>query len=174
MSATLEIDDIVVPQETILGFDQEYEDIEASDWRRTADGGGVLRVSWTGKVRTVISGNGWAASLFAGLQQGVAHTLKCGTPRPVDSATATITLPAARRSDSGYEPVGYALLANDRLVETEITGIVSNVATLTEVDDAVGYRVDYWPQLVVHILRNTCKYASRSNDWAFEIEAEEF
>lgn len=174
MSTTLEIDGIVVPEETFLAFDQQYEDLEAASWRRVANGAGILRVRWTGKVRTEISGNGWAASLFAGLQQGVAHTLKCAAPRAVDSDTASITLPAARRSDSGHEPVGYALSADGLLIETEIIDITSNVATLTEVVGAIGYRVHYWPELTVHILRNTCKYSSKSNDFAFEIEAEEF
>lgn len=174
MSTTLEIDGIIVPQETFLSFDQQYDDIEASSWARVASGAGILRVHWTGKLRTEISGNGWAASLFAGLQKGVAHTLKCAVPRAVDATAGTITLPAARRSDSGHEPVGYALLSDGRLIETEITDISADVATLTEVEGAVGYRVEYWPELTVHILRNTCKYSSKSNDYAFEIEAEEF
>lgn len=173
MSPTIEIGSIVVPRETVLEFDQEYETLEASDFSRLADGTGVLRTAWTGKLRTLISGKGWAASAFAGLAQGVAYTLKCAAPMPVDGASTSITLPAARRSDSGHEPVGYAHMPDGRLIETPIIDIVSNLATLTAVTGAVGYRVEYLPQIIVKILRNTCKYAQASNDFAWSIEAEE-
>lgn len=173
MSLTLEIGNIVVPRETFLEFDQEYEMLEAADFARLADGTGVLRTAWTGKLRTLMSGKGWAASAFAGLAQGAVYTLKCAAPLPVDGTTTSITLPTARRSDTDHEPVGYAHTADGRLVETPITGIVSNVATLTAVDNALGYRVEYLPQVSVVILRNTCKYAQASNDFAWSIEAEQ-
>lgn len=160
-----------MPTETLLGFDQEYEDLSGLRFARTADGTGILRSAWTGKVRTVINGRGWVPSGFENVSAGSSYTLKCAVPRQASDADVTVTLPAARRTDTGHTPVGYAIVG-DALVETAITGITSNVATLTSVAGATGYRVHYWPQITCVILRNTCKGEADAN-YTWTIEAEE-
>lgn len=170
MITTLEIGSIIVPTESLLEFSQDYQDLEASDFSRVADGSGILRTSWSGKLSTTITGSGWIPSAFDNVAQGGMHTIKCAVPRQVSSATTSVTLPAARRTDSGHTPIGFALVG-DLLIETPITGIVANVATLTTVSGALGYRVHYWPQIVAVILRNTCRGASAAvYDWSIEAE----
>lgn len=170
--STLIIDGITVPAHAILEFDQEYETVSAESFVRTADGSGVLRTLWSGKLRTVISGKGWAPSALINLATGQSHTMKCAMLLSVDGANTSITIPSARRTDSGHTPIGYALIG-DSFVETPIIDITDNVCTLTAVSGATAYRVDYWPELVVHIERNTSKGQSNAeHNWT--IEAEEF
>lgn len=172
MSQTLIIDGVTVPVEAITEFDQDYEQLEASTFRRVANGDGVLRVSWVGKLRTIISGRGWAPSALINLEPGVSHNLQCAMPLSVDGNSASITIPANRRSDSGHVPLGFALV-DGAFVSTPITDITANVCTLTTVAGATAYRVDYWPQLTVWVSRNTAK-GSSSAEHSWTIEAEEF
>jgi len=171
VSTNLIIGSIEVPLESRGAFNQEYEDINGQTFRRTADGSGVLRSLWTGKVRTLISGDGWAPSAFENIDAGTTHVIKCAMTRAASSATTSVTLPAARRSDAGHTPIGFALV-DDTLVETPITGIVANVATLTAVAGADGYRVHYFPEITAVILRNTCKGAFDAR-FTWQIEAEQ-
>lgn len=171
MIATLEIGSVVVPPQARLEFSQTYTELNGQTFRRTADGSGVLRSVWSGKLRTTIAGKGWIPSSFDNLTAGASLTLKCAMPRSVSGATTTITLPAARRSDSGHTPVGFALLGEEQ-VESAITDITDNVATLTTVTGATGYRVLYLPQLSVVLTSVTTKALSEGVfDW--QVEAEE-
>lgn len=172
MNYTMVVDGVTVPVEAIAEFDQDYEHLEASSFDRLATGEGVLRVGWVGKLSTVIVGRGWAPSALISLAPGVAHTLQCAMPLSVDSNTTSITIPANRRTDSGHTPVGYALV-DGIFVQTPITDITANVCTLTAVPGATAYRVDYWPQITVHVRRNTAKGGS-SAEHGWTIEAEEF
>lgn len=171
MTFTLEFDSIIVPMQSMIEFDQDYEDIKAEDFRRTADGAGHLRALTWSKLRTTISGSGWVPTAFAGLSAGATYTIKCATPRSANSATTSVTLPAARRTDGDHTPIGFALVGIE-LIETPITGIVANVATLTSVSGASGYRVHYWPQISAVITSMKGRGGSAAN-FDFSIEAEE-
>lgn len=167
---TLEIDLIIIPQQGRHTFEQEYEDLRGISFNRVANGDGILRETWSGKISTTISGEGWAPSAFANLGQGT-HLVKCAVPRAASSDTVTVTLPASRRSDAGHEPRGWALVGTN-LVETTISGIVANVATLDAVAGAVGYRVTYFPQIIAAITVNDGGLEDDGN-YSWRIEAEE-
>lgn len=171
MISTLEIGNVIVPTKSILTFDQDYEDLGGRDFRRLADGSGVLRSTWQDKIATVISGTGWAPSAFENLNVGSVYVLKCAMIRSASSNTNTVTLPASRRAGGDHDPIGFAVVG-DELVETPISGIVADVATLDAVAGAVGYRVHYWPQITAVITRNTCRGQS-SAAFTWTIEAEE-
>lgn len=170
MKHTLIIGDLVVPTESISGFDQDYESIEASQFDRTADGTGVIySLNWQ-KLRTTISGRGWAPSGLRSLDRGQFYRMRCIAPDAVLSDANTITIPSGRRTDTNHDPVGFASMG-DQLIETPITGIVSDVATLTTVSGADGYMVWYWPDITVAILRNTCRMTpGPSSQWTIEAE----
>jgi len=172
MITTLEIDGIAIPTESILEFDQQYDELQARDLRRTADNSAVLRVTGNSKLITTISGKGWAPAGLATLDTGTTHVIRCAMPNSVHEADETVTIPANRRSDTGHTPIGFAVVG-DRLVETEITGIVSNVATLTTVaGETGGYVVHYWPEITAVIVTNSAKGNSRAA-FEWQIEAEE-
>jgi hypothetical protein len=177
MITTLAIDSLLIPTEAGLTFDQTYAQLRAEKLNRTADGSASLRRLWDNKLATTITGKGWIPSGFEALDTGATVTLKCAMPRHAASASTTVTLPAARRSDTDHEPVGYAVVG-DHLVETPITNLAAILAgstddaTLTAVTGATGYRVSYLPQFSALILSATSK---GSNDATFEwsLEAEQ-
>jgi len=171
MITTLEIDGIAIPTEAILEFDQEYDQLEARDLRRTADNSAVLRVTGDSKLVTTINGKGWAPPGLGSLDLGTTHTIRCAMPNSVSAAAASVTLPAARRSDTGHTPIGFAVVG-DRLVETPITDITSNIALLTTVaGETGGYVVHYWPEIRAVVVRNTAKGSGKAAfDWVIEAE----
>lgn len=171
MITTLEFGSILIPTEAVPEFDQRYEDLAGQTFRRTADGSGILRSGWQGKIATRISGRGWVPAGIGAAAAGSTHVIKCAIPREASSATTSVTLPAARRTDTGHTPIGFALVG-DRLVSTAITGITSNVATLTAVSGATGYRVHYWPQITAVVTANECT-GSHQAEYRWAIEAEE-
>lgn len=138
------------PISAIAGFSQTYEVLAASASDRMGDGSLDTATYWSGKLRTVISGDGWTPPVLLGLNFDSNLTLKCGAPIAVQDATTSVTLPAARRTDAGHTPVGFAIVGGE-LVATTISSIVSNVATLASVSGASAYVVWYWPELTVQV-----------------------
>jgi hypothetical protein len=162
MITTLEIGGWVIPTETLLTFDQQYRDLKGERFARTADGSGIVRTAWQGKVATQINGTGWVPSGFENITAGSSYLLKCAMPRSKGSATTTVTVPANRRTDVGHQPIGYALVG-DSLVETPITNLAAinakttNDATLTAVAGALHYRVHYWPEITAVVIDSECR-----------------
>jgi len=168
---TLEIGSIIVPQQGRHTFEQEYEDLQGLSFNRVANGNGILRNTWSGKISTTIIGRGWAPSAFANLATGTTHVVKCAIPRAASSNTTTVTLPASRRSDPGHTPRGWALV-DAVLVETTISGVAGDDYTLDAVAGAQGYRVTYFPQITAAI---TVNEGSGENTGSYEwrVQAEE-
>ena len=171
---TLEIDSLVIAPQTLLRFTQDYEELLAREFRRTADNSGVLRVTGTAKVRTVIESLGWIPAGVTSLNLGTTHLMKCAMIRSADSDTATVTVPAGRRSD--IEPLGFAIV-DDLAVSTPITNLAdilagtTDDATLTAVAGAVSYRVHYWPEITVVILSNDSDGDEQGRfNWTLEAE----
>jgi len=54
---------IEIPLESLGRFSQEYTERAGVDFRRTADGTGVVREAWSGKLATRITAEGFAPGL---------------------------------------------------------------------------------------------------------------
>lgn len=171
MNPTLEIDGVPIPQSAIYEFDQEYGEIVQRSYRRTADNTAVVRETGSAKLTTVISGRGWAPPGLAMLDTGSTHVIRCAMVHAAHALTNTVLIPAARRSDSGHEPMGFAIV-DDEYVSTPIIGIAADVATLTAVPGAAGYVVHLFPEFTAVILTNTARGAS-SASFTWRIVAEE-
>lgn len=167
---TLEIDSLVVAVEALVRFDQFYQGQRGESFRRTADGTGYQRSTWKAKLGTEINAEGWAPSLFDTLVPGQTYTLKCAVPRTVAGATNLITVPPTRRSGTGYDPYGYAVV-DGKLVETGFDNITGDDFTLTPVAGAQSYQVNYFPQIVVAITRNESRKTTEGvYDWRLEAQ----
>jgi hypothetical protein len=172
--ATLIIGTIEIPTESLLEFNQSYIARSAIDFRRAADGSGYLRSAWSGKLSTTISATGWVPGIDE-IDRGTTQVISCAMPRAVSSATTTVTIPAARRTDE--DPIGFAVV-NEFLIETPITNLAAinaestNDATLTAVAGASGYRVHYFPRITAAVVSNTIDGGS-SGSFSWSIEAEE-
>lgn len=170
MSYFFELGGISVPIQANLGLRQEYRALGGRHKRRMADGSLHLQSNWS-KIATTISGDGWVPAGFAGLDFDSALTLKCLAPRSIISASNVLTIPATRRSDGDYLPVGYATVDGER-VATPLA-LVSNTATLTLVSGAQFYEVVYYPELQVYADPPTEQTDAHSAQFRWSITAEQ-
>ena len=134
------------------GLTQTYTDLRAQTLYRYLDGGAAVRRQWSGKVRTEISGRGVVPAGIAALCSATgAVTLSCIGHRSVRSQSNVITIPAARRTDSGS--TWYAR-SWDGDVYAAATGTTSSGApnevtiTLASGETHDGYEVIYFPKIV--------------------------
>ncbi len=148
----------VVPQAG-LAFAQRYQPVDAVSQDRLAGGGLAQQVAWR-KLATEISGEGIYPPALDSLDYNVAMTLLCCGPVSRYGAGTSIALPAARRTDAGFTPQGYAAVVEAggdsvhdvRLVPTDLV-MTGDTATLTAVPGAVHYQASYWPALQVFATR---------------------
>lgn len=142
---TLEIGSLKLPLHARLSLRQTYEVIGGRARLRFSDGAGLVQQAWA-KLRTIIEGEGSIPPGLALLDTVSTLTMRCVGKRSVAGGTS-ITLPAARRTDTGSTPRAYAQVG-EAVVETALS-IVANVATLTPVSGADLYWVDYYPEISV-------------------------
>ena len=136
---------VKIPLDASYSLEQTYEVIEqGAALLRKMDGSAVRQTAYT-KLRSTISGQGKIPPGLASMDFSASFTLYCMAPRSIYSASTTVTLPAARRSD--WAPHAYAIV-DGRLVKTPIS-IATNTGTLTAVSGATGYYTDYYPTLSV-------------------------
>lgn len=173
----LVVDGITVPVWSTTGIQQSYEPQQAVYRRRTADGALVQRSLWSGKLRTVIAGNGFAPSGLQEVDTSAAFEIWCVEPIAINSALTTVTIPANRRVDTGAEPLAFAVVGIE-LVPTTITNLTdinaktTNDAILQSVAGAAGYQVRYFPVLTV-MADPIRQDLNRGTGFGWRLEAEE-
>ncbi|RLA21061.1 MAG: hypothetical protein DRQ61_09030 [Gammaproteobacteria bacterium] len=168
-----ELNGISVPVEANVEFNQDYEALSSETWPplRFMNGSGVKQTAWSGKLRTVLTGAGWMPAGLDGLDYSATMVLKCAGPRGISSASNAITIPSARRSDTGFAPYGYAIVGGKR-VDSPV-GLAGNVATVTSVSGATGYGVYYYPQMTVSAQAPRTTGNLVTGDFSWSLEAEE-
>ena len=115
---------------------------------RTLDGSAIKQQNWA-KIAITTNGSG---AIPVGLQEvdfKLSQVLRCGAPRGITSSSNIMTLPAGRRSDTGFEPTGCFSVDNGITWQATSIGIVTDTATLGTDPAAQYYRVEYFPQLTV-------------------------
>lgn len=157
------------------GFDinQQYEQIGPESIRRSVSGRAIKQQTYE-KLRVVTSGSGWVPAGIETVDCSAVHIVRCVVLRAVhaDFSTRQAVLPAARRSDAEYTPVGYAYLTGPRVVSSPVS-LVGNVATVAAVAGATGYSVGYFPQISCFIKRPTISGDVSSATLSWEVVAEE-
>lgn len=140
------------------GFTQDYEEITGVGELVMDDGSLTISRLDQGRnyrLRTTISGGGTLIAPLDALDRGAEVEIQCAEPRRISHPTIptslSITLPAGRRTGGIYTPRGYAMMAIGEIVETPITSIVDNVATLVAVTGAMHYHVLYYPKFTGRI-----------------------
>ncbi len=151
---------------------QSYEVIGGVARRRMLNGAALQQTHWT-KLRTVISGTGWLPEGLVSLAYSGTLTLRCAAPRSIRSASNVITLPTARRTDTGYAPTGFAIPAGGASAAATSCSVVSHVATLGVISGTAWYEVRYWPELTVYATPPSVQFDRNRGEWAWTIEAEE-
>lgn len=169
MIRTLELGGLVIPVQAAGDIEQTFEPLGGSTLHRMLDGSALKQTHWR-KIKTRITGSGWVPPGLAGLDYDAQLVLKSCAARSLQAVGNVITVPAARRTDTGYEPTGYAIVGG-RYVSTPLV-LVTNTATLTVVAGAQGYGVRYWPQITVYAEFSDSSQPAGAR-WSWSIEAEE-
>lgn len=169
----LKIGSLSVPLLAALNITQDYAPMDPETVLRTVSGAGLKQSTWS-KMRITTRGGGRVPAGLESINTKTQMVLGCITPCSIPAVFATrqATLPAARRSDSGHVPWGFAILADHTPVKTAAT-MAGNVATLTAVTGAVEYVACYLPQYTVWAFRHTTSGERKSAAYSWELVCEE-
>lgn len=168
----LKIGSITLPRLSALDLEQTYEILGGESILRTISGTGIKQSTWS-KLRTTISGGGWIPPSIAALDASTQQTVSCFVPRAIPcNGSRQATIPAARRSDTGYTPWAIALMSDGRPVDTSVS-LVGNVATAAEVVGAVSYQVNYMPEITAWVSRPSESGNRADASYRWEIIVEE-
>lgn len=138
---SLIIDGIILPLEAFPAT-QTYSRIGGETLKRRLDGAAAKQSHWE-KLATTITGDGWMPAALAGVDWTASVEISCIKPRMMNSATNSVLLPTARRTD--VDCVAYAIV-DGQAVQTPCS-VVVNTATATAVAGADAYQFTYYPKL---------------------------
>ena len=178
-----ELGGIKVAPQGALTFRQAYNVEESASVIRLAGGGAIKQTSWQ-KMSVMTQGTGrWPPGLDS-LDYSQPLLMKCSQPREITGPTNVITVPAERRSDAGFTPIGFALLTpnggdstlDPRWWPAELV-MAGDVATVTPVAGALAYQVWYWPEITVFATRPSTDWqgqpANSGHAYTWTLEARE-
>ncbi len=166
---------LTVPLDSVLTFSQNYQPIERSTLHRLGTAGVAIKQTlYGGKLRTTISATGWTAPGLSGLDRSVSHTMLCAAALSNSGGSANIKIgsEARRRTDSGFEPVAFALFPDDQ-VKTPVAVDIDGNCVVTEVPGALQYKVDWYPKISVLIVDFNEDTQTDSATFSWELVAEE-
>lgn len=157
----------------IAGIDltQSYSEEGGQVFHRMHSGALRVQRNWA-KLVTEVSAAGWIAPPLAGLDTSLPYEISCIEPRAIYSSSPVIALPAARRSDAGYEPFGTALLPGNEAVDTPLV-LAGNTATLTAVAGALQYSASYYPKFTAHLTDTQERHDDADATWSWSFTARE-
>jgi hypothetical protein len=168
--------DVVVPVHvSAAGLTQSYTELVAQTLYRKMDGSAAVRRAWRGKIRTEISGRGLVPHGLQALCTATGTvTVSCIGHRSVRSASNVITIPAARRTDSGS--TWYARKWNNDVWTTasgtSTTG-APNVVTITLASGETneGYEVCFFPKITGYPTLSEESYTQNDGfSWSLTVE----
>lgn len=167
---SFELGGIIVPLTAALGLSQSIAMVGGRASLRFANGASLRQQAWR-RMSVVLSGDGWVPLGLDGLDFEATMTFKAGVPHALRTNNGVVTLPAARRTDTGYLPFARAHLPGGSDVATPVS-LVGNVATCTTVTGAISYTVSYYPQLTVWADPPEQQFdrANASANWSLNLE----
>ncbi len=164
-----ELGGLVVPITAALGLSQSISVMGGRSSLRLGNGARLTQQSWE-KLRISLSGDGWVPLGLDALDFEATMTFRAGVPHALRANGNVVTLPAARRTDTGYLPFARAHTPEGDVNTTlEIAG---NVATCAAVTGAISYTVSYYPQLTVWADPPEQQFdrANASSGWELNLE----
>lgn len=140
------INGITIPAEALGAHSQSYEVTGGRSRLRMSDGSQIPQARWA-KLATTLRASGWCPGGLVDIDPSTPVQLACVAPRAISSANTVLTLPTSRRLD--VDSVAQAVLGG-RIVSTNLE-VDGNMAVVTAVAGATGYRVLYWPLLMAYV-----------------------
>lgn len=128
----------------------ELRPVERSSLTEMGDGSAVGRTyaGLSRRYRVVISAEGPVPPGLDGMDFSSPLLFQSPGTLSITSSVANIVIPAARRSDTDYEPWGRAFV-NGRVVPTPVV-MAGDTAQLTPVAGADSYQVFWYPEFMVY------------------------
>lgn len=132
---------------------QAYEPIGGEHVFRAGTGRGIKQMTWQ-KLKVITSGSGWIPAGLNSLDYTQHMILRCVTPVAIHipGDVHSIVLPAKRRTDPGHSPVAHAQLPGGRYMPVGML-VAGDTGTLDPVQGAIGYMIQYYPELTVIAMR---------------------
>jgi|GEM_PF-1019549 hypothetical protein len=169
---TLKIGSIEIPLRSALDCATAYEQIGGETILRTINGSGIRQETWK-KLRATVSGSGWIPPGLDAVDSTQQQVVAFAAPLAVTcDGSRQATLPAGRRSDSGYTPWAIALLADGGIIDTPVA-VVGDTATADAVADAIGYQAWYYPQITAWVSRPSQSLEHQTATWSWELFVEQ-
>lgn len=143
----LQIGGVSIPLRASLGMNQSYRSLARETIHEMGDGS-AIKQTYAGtqnRIATVINGSGPIPPGLDGLDYTDTLLVRCAAERSITNSSNVIDIPAARRSDTGYEPWGRAIMMDGSVVETEVQ-LDGDTATLTQVTGADAYQALWFPE----------------------------
>lgn len=162
---------VSVPWNAAMNLQQDLRPIGGASIRRMMNGRGVKQSHWN-KLQILLSAEGMSPAGLSQLDFTGSLLFKSGVPRAIRSDSNIITLPAARRTDTGFLPFGKAYFPRGASIATALS-IVSNTATLTVVSGAISYSVFYYPEINVVGDPPNEEFEESSGDFSWSLTLEE-
>ncbi len=152
-----------------LSLTQTYEVVGGQATRRMASGLAIRQTYWL-RLKSTISGQGILPPGLDAIDNTQPQEVSCAVKRSITSTSNTILLPSARRTDSLATPEGFANV-NGIWKRTSIAIDGNNIATLTAINGASAYMVQYFPKITgfLDIKTSTERTASQMS-WEITIE----
>lgn len=169
---TLLINGAPVPLMASLDVQQNYTPLQAVYRQRTADGTLDQTALWSGKLAVETVGSGRIPAGLAAVDFLSSFTLACISHRAINSASATITIPSARRADTGSTPYARALVGST-WIDAEVASLVGDVMTITPVTGASQYQAVWFPLLTVRADPPVESKSSRGPEFQWVLNAEQ-
>lgn len=160
-----------LPFQSHLDLSQDYEEEMDRRITRHADATARQTLNWRGKIKTRLTGSGWYPPGFDALNYDVALEMHCIAAKSVISAGTVIAIPAARRSDAGFEPFAKAVVAG-ATVDADMT-LAGDTATVDDVTDAQFYAVYYYPRINVFTALPELRFDAMAEKYTWTLEARE-
>lgn len=157
-------------------FSQSYTVVSGAVVNRMMNGQGVKQTHWE-KLATDIQCSGVIPPALGEINFKDSYLMRCGAKRAISSTSSNIDLPTTRRSDTGYEPTGWAYLEDTNtgvgFWQESSTVLVVNTLQITPVAGATVYRAYYWPEFFVFSDPPSEQADVHGGDWSWSLTAEE-
>lgn len=147
---------------------QSYSVLGGEFVRRKLSGSAVKQSHWR-KLGTRISGDGWIPPALAAVSFTGTVEISCIAPRAVNSATNSVSLPTARRTDTGV--TAFAIVAGSAV--STPCNVVGDTATATTVTGATAYQFLYYPRITCYSAGPSEALDAQRGVYQWTIEAEE-
>lgn len=147
----------------VLSLNQSYEEIRGGQDHVMADGSLVSQCFWK-KTSTTIDAESTIPPALGDIRHGVSYTIDCSAQRAIRTTDLVYTVGDVRPNTS---VTALAYMQDGSTAETNYE-LTDGVISLTEVENAIGYIIRYYPRLTVKLTdkQESCDTWKKNWKWS--------